>query len=54
MLNDRLDVGEPISARIVYADDTGQVCYNWHHILEVFALFVSASVYHSVYMVVVS
>ena len=48
MINDRLNVGGSLAARVlVHADDIGQACHNWHHVLEIFAQFAGTSVNHS-------
>ena len=54
MLNDRLNVGKPLAARVVNTDDIGQACHNWHHVLEVLARFTGTSVNYSAHRAVVS
>ena len=55
MMNDRLNGGMPLAARVVHADDiVGQACHDWHYVLEIFARFAGTSVDHSVRRAAVS
>ena len=54
MINDRLNVGKPLAARVAHAHDIGKACHNWHHVLEMFLRSVGTSVNHSVRRAAVS
>ena len=54
MINDRLNVGKTLAARVVNADNIGQACHNWHHVLEVLVRFTGTSVDYSAHRAVVS
>ena len=47
MLNNSLNVGKPLAARVVSTDYIGQAGHDWYHVLGVFSWLAGASINHS-------